>query len=227
MNVAMTFGKPTSGDDCMFTGLVTAVGRVKQIAGGDVCRITISSPYPAESIEPGASIAHDGVCLTVVSCAPEGSGSIFDLEVSPETLSKTTLGGWKTGDKVNLERALHIGDELGGHIVQGHVDGTGEVVGRLDEKGGWIRLAVKAPDTLSPFIACKGSITVNGVSLTVNKIDGHVFELMIIPRTAQVTSLGVLRQGVWVNLEVDVMARYVARLMEVGYAGVRSQGVLS
>jgi len=197
----------------MFTGLISAMGRIEAVQDGDVRRLTVSSPYQADTIALGASIAHDGVCLTVVRIEPQADGSVYDLEVSPETLSKTTLGALETGAVVNLERALKVGDELGGHIVQGHVDGVGDVVERSDEDG-WIRFTLKAPTELAPFIAYKGSITVNGVSLTVNRVDGDQFELMIIPHTAEVTTLGRLQAGAAVNLEVDVMARYAARLME-------------
>lgn len=197
----------------MFTGLVSALGRIVSVTDGDVRRMTVSSPYDADSIALGASIAHAGVCLTVVDCRKTGEGAEYDLDVSPETLSKTTLGSWQAGDAVNLERALKVGDELGGHIVQGHVDGIGRVAARTDEDG-WIRFIVKAPSELSPFIAYKGSITVDGVSLTVNRVEGDEFELMIIPHTAEVTTLGTLQAGARVNLEVDVMARYAARLMQ-------------
>lgn len=210
----------------MFTGLVSALGRIASVSEGDVRRMTISSPYSASSIDLGASIAHAGVCLTVVARRAVGEGSEYDLDVSPETLSKTTLGEWTAGDTVNLERALKVGDELGGHIVQGHVDGVGRVVSRSDEDG-WIRFIIAAPSDLSAFIAYKGSITVDGVSLTVNRVDGDTFELMIIPHTAEVTTLGSLQAGTRVNLEVDVMARYAARLMEARADGAAKQEVQS
>lgn len=197
----------------MFTGIVTAAGEIASITDGPVRRMRIKAPYRADSFELGCSVAHDGVCLTVVAVEAEGEGAVFDLEVSPETLARTTLGDWREGSKVNLERALKVGDELGGHIVQGHVDGVGEVVSRTDEDG-WIRFDVKAPAVLSPFIAEKGSIAVNGVSLTVNGVNGDVFSLMIIPHTAHATTLGALQAGARVNLEIDVMARYAARLMD-------------
>lgn len=197
----------------MFTGIVTALGRIEDIQTGPVHRFTVSSPYPAESFEIGCSVAHDGACLTVVSVEADGDGARHVVEVSPETLRRTTLGRWEEGAPVNLERSLKIGDELGGHIVQGHVDGVGEVTGRTDEDG-WITFTVKAPHAISPFVAEKGSIAVDGVSLTVNRVDGDTFDLMIIPHTAQVTTLGRLQRGAHVNLEVDVMARYAARLMD-------------
>jgi len=198
----------------MFTGIVTAVGEIVEIQDGPVRRMRVRSRYGADTFELGCSVAHDGVCLTVVAVTNEADGAIHELEVSPETLERTTLGDWSQGSKVNLERALKVGDELGGHIVQGHVDGVGEVVARTDESG-WIRFDVAAPPALSAFIAEKGSIAVNGVSLTVNAVDGAVFSLMIIPHTAEATTLGALQAGRRVNLEIDVMARYAARLMDV------------
>ncbi|MEQ8405301.1 MAG: riboflavin synthase [Oceanicaulis sp.] len=197
----------------MFTGIVTAVGEIVSITDGPVRRMQVKAPYRADSFELGCSVAHDGVCLTVVAVEADGAGAIYDLEVSPETLARTTLGAWREGSKVNLERALKVGDELGGHIVQGHVDGVGEVRDRKDEDG-WIRFDITAPETLSPFIAEKGSIAVDGVSLTVNGVEGDAFSLMIIPHTAEATTLGALQAGARVNLEIDVMARYAARLMD-------------
>lgn len=197
----------------MFTGLITDQGVLHSLTEGPVRRFEVLSSYPHDDLKLGASIAHNGVCLTLVEIHPDPKGSRFIVEVSPETLAVTTLGAWKVGDVINLERALKIGDELGGHIVQGHVDGVGEVVARQDQTG-WIGFKVKAPAALSPFIAHKGSITVEGVSLTVNGIDGDVFDLMIIPHTAEVTTLGQLQSGMRVNLEVDVMARYAARLSQ-------------
>ena len=202
----------------MFTGIVTAVGEIVSIADAPVRRVRIKSPYAADSFELGCSVAHDGVCLTVVAVEPAGEGAVYDLHVSPETLARTTLADWRTGGRVNLERALKVGDELGGHIVQGHVDGVGEVVSRSDE-GGWIRFEIRASRALSAFIAEKGSIAVNGVSLTVNGVEAEVFSLMIIPHTAEATTLGALQAGARVNLEIDVMARYAARLMEVRGSG--------
>lgn len=197
----------------MFTGIVKAVGEIVEIRDGPVRRMRVRSPYAAGSFELGCSVAHDGVCLTVVAVTADGEGAIHDLEVSPETLERTTLGAWRPGSKVNLERALKVGDELGGHIVQGHVDGVGAVVSRADEAG-WIRFDITAPRALSAFIAEKGSIAVDGVSLTVNAVDDDTFSLMIIPHTAEATTLGALQAGRRVNLEIDVMARYAARLMD-------------
>jgi len=197
----------------MFTGIVTGLGRIDAVEPGAVHRFTVASPYQADSFEIGCSVAHDGVCLTVVSVEADGAGARHVVEVSPETLKRTTLGGWKVGTAVNLERSLKVGDELGGHIVQGHVDGVGEVLDRIDADG-WITFTVKAPGNVAPFVAEKGSICVDGVSLTVNRVEGDAFDLMIIPHTAEVTTLGRLQRGAHVNLEADVMARYAARLMD-------------
>lgn len=197
----------------MFTGIVTASGRIARLSGDSVRRFEIEAPYDPASIALGASIAHAGVCLTVVDVIGLDEGCRYAVEVSPETLARTTLGDWREGDSVNLERALKVGDELGGHIVQGHVDGTGRVVS-AERSDGWLTLRVEAPGALAPFIAEKGSIAVDGVSLTVNAVAGNVFDLMIIPHTAQITSIGTLQPGQRVNLEVDIMARYAARLAE-------------
>ncbi|OLF78037.1 riboflavin synthase subunit alpha [Maricaulis sp. W15] len=197
----------------MFTGIVTAKGRIRAISGQNVRRFEIEAPYDADTIALGASIAHAGACLTVVDKGASGEGCWFAVEISPETLRLTTLGGWREGDPVNLERALAMGEELGGHLVTGHVDGVGELVERRDE-GEWIVLTVRPPAELNRFIARKGSITVDGVSLTVNDVTADSFDLMIIPHTAEVTTLGALQIGAHVNLEVDLMARYAARLSE-------------
>lgn len=197
----------------MFTGIVTALGELAAIDDGPVRRFTVDAPWPAAELALGASVAHDGVCLTLVDIAARPQGARYAVEVSPETLKRTTLGSWQPGTKINLERPLKAGDELGGHIVQGHVDGVGEIVSRTDSDG-WMHLAVKAPGSLARFIAQKGSVAVDGVSLTVNAVNGAVFELMIIPHTAAVTNLSRAAAGVRVNLEVDIMARYAARLIE-------------
>ncbi|WP_323761170.1 riboflavin synthase [Maricaulis sp.] len=197
----------------MFTGIVTARGRIRSISGDSVRRIEIEAPYDPDGIALGASIAHAGACLTVVEKGRTSDGCWYAVDVSPETLALTTLGRWREGDAVNLERALAIGEELGGHLVTGHVDGVGELVSRRDENE-WIVLTVKPPAELNKFIAKKGSITVDGVSLTVNGVTRESFDLMIIPHTADVTTLGALQIGAHVNLEVDLMARYAARLSE-------------
>ena len=200
----------------MFTGIVTDLGTVREvlpIGGGHDHRMIIgTSPDFLVTPAPvalGASIACSGVCLTAV----ELGGDWFAVEASAETLSKTTLGGWKQGTRVNLERSLRVGDELGGHIVAGHVDGTGEVVAATPENGS-VRWRFRAPRDLAPFIAPKGSIAIDGVSLTVNEVDGDVFGVNIIPHTATVTTFGTLQPGARINLEIDMMARYVARLRE-------------
>ncbi|XBQ15851.1 MAG: riboflavin synthase [Oceanicaulis sp.] len=197
----------------MFTGIVTAIGRIAKVEDGAVRRLHVDSPYAPESFELGCSVAHDGVCLTVVAVEAQEGGARHVVEVSPETLARTTFGAKSEGARLNLERSLKVGDELGGHIVQGHVDGVGEVVSRRDADG-WITFEIAAPEALSPFIAEKGSIAVDGVSLTVNGVDGDRFSLMIIPHTAEATTLGALQAGAHVNLEIDVMARYAARLMQ-------------
>lgn len=202
----------------MFTGIVSDKGRIRSISGDAVKRFEIEAGYDASGIELGASIAHAGACLTVVEKGDHGQGCWFAVEVSPETLRLTTLGDWAEGDAVNLERALAMGDELGGHLVTGHVDGLGEVVERRDE-GEWIVFTVRPPSELNKFIAKKGSITVDGVSLTVNAVTASTFDLMIIPHTAEVTTLGELQAGARVNLEIDLMARYAARLAEFAEAG--------
>lgn len=197
----------------MFTGLVSAVGEVVSVEAGDVHRFAVRSPYAAGGIELGASISHAGACLTVTSVVADGDGAIHTVEVSPETLARTTLGQWREGSKVNLERSLKMGDELGGHLVTGHVDGIG-TVHAIERDGEWTRIDIAMPDALARFIAEKGSIAVDGVSLTVNAAAADTFSVMIIPHTASVTTLGALKPGDAVNLEVDLMARYAARLAQ-------------
>lgn len=198
----------------MFTGIITHQGAVRRLErqGGDV-RIFVHSEIPAAEFVIGASVAHDGACLTIVSAEPEGEGAIHACDVSNETLSKTTLGGWREGSPVNLERAARFGDEIGGHLVTGHVDGVGELVERSEDARS-LRLVFEAPEALSPMIAPKGSITINGVSLTVNEVEGARFGVNLIPHTADVTNLGSLQVGARVNLEIDTVARYLARLLE-------------
>lgn len=194
----------------MFTGIVTDIGRVRKVEQTDRDRrYEIETAWDTAAIDLGASISHAGCCLTVTEKGP----GWFAVEVSNETLSKTTLGGWKTGDRVNLERAARLGDELGGHIVSGHVDGLGRVVSVTPE-GGSHRIEIEAPEPLHRFIAPKGSITVDGVSLTVNVVEGRMFGLNIIPHTWQATTLGALKAGDAVNLEIDMLARYLARWQE-------------
>lgn len=196
----------------MFTGIVTDVGRIIDTKVTGDLRARIATRYDVGGIDIGASIACDGVCLTVVELGAAQEGW-FDVEISSETVSKTNLGGWRPGKHVNLERALKVGDELGGHIVSGHVDGLAEVVGVRPE-GGSVRVTFRAPDALARFIAPKGSVALNGTSLTVNEVDGAEFGVNLIPHTQEVTTWGEVAVGDKVNLEVDTMARYVARLRE-------------
>lgn len=195
----------------MFTGIISGIGTV---VAADVGRFTVRSDYAAESIALGASICHDGVCLTVTDVRPEGAGSRYTLDVSNETLSLTTLGEWAAGRPINLERALKAGDELGGHIVSGHVDGIACITdSRAD--GDSIRLTFEAPESLAPFIAPKGSVALDGTSLTVNEVDGARFGVNLIPHTLTVTTWGRKKPGDLVNIEIDPLARYVARLLEM------------
>lgn len=194
----------------MFTGIISDVGEVVVHDGG---RFRLRSAYPAASIAVGASIACDGVCLTVTAVTPAGAGSLFDVDVSNETVSKTTLGDWGNGRRVNLERALKAADELGGHVVSGHVDGTARIV-EITADGDCRRFSFEAPEHLARYIAPKGSVALDGTSLTVNEVAGHRFGINLIPHTLTVTTWGAKNPGDRVNLEVDVFARYVARLME-------------
>ncbi|HRK63036.1 MAG TPA: riboflavin synthase [Terricaulis sp.] len=198
----------------MFTGIVTALGGIEAVERSNgLVRLTIAAPYDADGIEIGASIAHDGVCLTVVEKAEAPNGARYVVEAAPETLAITTVGDWDVGGAVNLERALKLGDELGGHIVQGHVDGLGEVISVAADGAGW-RVRIAPPESIAFLIAPKGAITVNGVSLTVNEVDAEGFGVLVIPHTWAVTTLSKLTPGDKVNLEADMMARYAARLME-------------
>ena len=195
----------------MFTGIITAVGRVRSvtpIAAGQDMRLVVEQAWP-EPPAIGASIACSGCCLTAVELGPDW----FAVEASAETLSKTVLGTWQPGTRVNLERALRLGDELGGHIVAGHVDGVGSVVDRTPENGS-TRFIVRVPPELARFIAPKGSVAVNGISLTVNEVTRDTFGVNIIPHTLDHTDLGDLQPGSAVNIEIDTLARYVARLAD-------------
>ncbi|HXQ41965.1 MAG TPA: riboflavin synthase [Candidatus Udaeobacter sp.] len=193
----------------MFTGIITDLGRVRSVTSGGATRIVIETKYDGASIAHGASIACGGVCLSVVDKGP----GWFAVEASGETLSRTTIGAWRPGSPVNLERPLKLGDELGGHMVAGHVDGVGEIVERRPD-GASLRFRFRAPAELARFIASKGSIAVDGVSLTVNEVEGAAFGVNIIPVTQQETNFGSLAPGDRVNLEIDLLARYLARLME-------------
>jgi riboflavin synthase len=194
----------------MFTGIVTDVGHVRRVRDTNRDRrFEIDTAFDLSTLDIGASVSHAGCCLTVVE---KGHGW-FAVEVSGETLSLTTLGEWEKGRRVNLERAARVGDELGGHIVSGHVDGIGEVLS-VDSEGGSHRVQIKVPRPLHRYIAPKGSITLEGVSLTVNEVEDDVFGVNLIPHTWDVTTLGELKPGSRVNLEIDMLARYLARWRE-------------
>jgi riboflavin synthase len=193
----------------MFTGIITDIGAVRAVTKAGDTRFEIATSYDLAAADIGASIACNGCCLTVVETGP----GWFAIEASAETLSKTTLGGWHPGTRINLERALKIGDELGGHIVSGHVDGVGEILSIVPE-GDSKRFRIQAPAALARFIAPKGSVAVDGTSLTVNEVEGDVFGVNIIPHTQAVTTWGTMVAGQPVNIEIDMLARYVARLTE-------------
>ena len=199
----------------MFTGIVTDVGEVLSVKAraDNLHRLKIACRYPRLGIADGASIACSGVCLTVVGAGEEDGRTWFAADAAAETLRLTSAGTWRHGSRLNLERALKIGDELGGHLVSGHVDGIAEVVAR-EELTEMARLAFRVPAALSRFIAQKGSVALDGVSLTVNEVETDTFAVLVIPHTLQVTTFGALRIGDQVNLEVDQLARYAARLME-------------
>ena len=200
----------------MFTGIVTDIGEVRSIAHSGDTRLEIACAYDPETIDIGASIACSGACLTVVETGRDEAGQgWFAVEASRETLDCTTLGDWREGTRINLERALKVGDELGGHIVSGHVDGVGDVVSR-EREGDSERYVFRIPADLARFVAPKGSITLDGTSLTVNRVDGDTFGVNIIPHTQDVTTWGATRPGQKVNVEIDMLARYVARLVETG-----------
>ncbi|MEX0287387.1 MAG: riboflavin synthase [Paracoccaceae bacterium] len=197
----------------MFTGIITDIGTVASLEQRGDLRARITTGYDTASIDMGASIACDGVCLTVVALGPDW----FDVDISAETVEKTNIGrnGWASGRRINLERALRVGDELGGHIVSGHVDGVAELISLTDE-GDSTRLKFRAPGDLARFIAPKGSVALNGTSLTVNEVEGDVFGINLIPHTKEVTTWGDVVEGDAINLEIDTLARYVARLAETG-----------
>ena len=194
----------------MFTGIITDVGEIIELEQRGDLRARIKTAYDTSGIDLGASIASDGVCLTVISLGDDW----YDVEISAETVSKTNLASWAEGKRVNLERALKVGDELGGHIVSGHVDGVAEII-KMQDEGDSTRISFKAPAALAKFIAEKGSVTLNGTSLTVNEVDGNEFGINVIPHTQQVTTWGDAKVGDLVNLEIDTLARYVARLNEM------------
>lgn len=194
----------------MFTGIITDVGRIARIEQRGDMRARIATAYDMGGVDLGASIACDGVCLTVV----DKGADWFDVDISAETVSKTNLGSWAEGGRVNLERALKVGDELGGHVVSGHVDGVAEVV-EVHDEGDSTRVTLRAPQALARFIAPKGSVALNGTSLTVNEVEGCEFGINFIPHTKDVTTWGAVAVGDRVNLEIDTLARYVARLQEM------------
>jgi len=197
----------------MFTGIVSDVGQVRHIEKRGDTHVVLATGYDVSTLEIGASVACSGICLTVVD---RGSAKDrwFAVTASGETLSKTTLGGWQVGDRVNLERPLRVGDELGGHIMTGHVDGIADIR-HVEPEGESLRLTFEAPPALARFIASKGSVALDGVSLTVNEVEGPRFGVNVIPHTLKATTFGHARPGGRVNLEIDVLARYVARLAEV------------
>ena len=206
----------------MFTGIVTAIGTITAAEQRGDLRLRITAPLDPARIDIGASIACSGVCLTVVERGGSAGDAWFDVDLSGETVSRTVPGMWNTGAALNIEPSLRLGDELGGHIVTGHVDSVGEVVKVAREGDSW-KVAIRARAEMAPFIAEKGSITVNGVSLTVNDVrdrpDGMCdFLLNIIPHTAAVTTLGALKEGDAVNLEIDVLARYLKRMQSLAAA---------
>ncbi|WP_435258312.1 riboflavin synthase [Thioclava sp. FR2] len=196
----------------MFTGIVTDIGEILETEQKGDLRARIGTDYDVAGIDIGASIASDGVCLTVIATgtAPR---NWYDVQISAETVSKTNLATWTPGKRVNLERALKVGDELGGHIVSGHVDGVATVV-KVRPEGDSLRVTFRAPTDLAKFIAPKGSVALNGTSLTVNEVEGCDFGINFIPHTQQATTWGGVKEGDLANLEVDTMARYVARLRD-------------
>lgn len=195
----------------MFTGIITDIGEIIELEQRGDLRARIKTAYDLDTVDMGASIASDGVCLTVI----EKGADWYDVEISAETVSKTNLGDWAVGRRVNLERALKVGDELGGHIVSGHVDGVAQIVAMKDE-GDSTRVTLRAPEALAKYIAPKGSVALNGTSLTVNEVDGCDFGINFIPHTKEMTTWGGVQVGDRINLEIDTLARYVARLRDFG-----------
>lgn len=197
----------------MFTGIITNIGVIEAIEDQGDRQFTIRCGYDAATIDLGASIACSGVCLTVTKIEPITDGALFSVDASGETLSVTTAGAWQVGTRLNLERALSIGDELGGHIVSGHVDGVGRII-EIQPDGASQKFTFEAPENLAPFIATKGSVTLDGTSLTVNSVNHCQFSVNMIPHTQAVTCWGNAQSGDRINIEIDVLARYVARLQE-------------
>jgi riboflavin synthase len=210
----------------MFTGIVTDLGRIAAVSEGErLRRIRIDSAYDPAGIAIGASIACSGPCLTVVAVGGRDGGSWFEVDAAAETLARTTVADWRQGTRVNLERSLKIGDELGGHIVTGHIDGIAEIVAREEVtvgEGAWgttARFVLRGPPSAARFIAEKGSVALDGASLTVNDVEDDMFSVLVIPHTLSVTTFGERRPGDCLNLEVDLMARYAARLAEARAGG--------
>jgi len=205
----------------MFTGIVTDLGEVRSVTAraNNLHRITILTRYPRAELVEGASVACSGVCLTVVDTGEENGRTWFAVDAADETLRVTGVGRWRHGARVNLERPLKVGDELGGHIVSGHVDGTAEIVERKEE-GDAVRFTLEAPRHLAKFIAPKGSVALDGTSLTVNKVEGTRFDVLLIHHSLTVTTWGERKAGDRVNLEIDTMARYAARLAEAAKEGL-------
>ncbi|MGO4338950.1 riboflavin synthase [Labrys sp. KB_33_2] len=201
----------------MFTGIITDIGEIVALEDhGSAKRITFACSYPSDTMTVGASMAVAGICFTLTSLALRpGGDTLFTVDASSETIGRTTLASWRVGHKLNLERALRIGDELGGHIVSGHVDGVATVLDRKDQDG-TSQFTFRAPGDLARFIAQKGSLALDGTSLTVNRVDGQDFGVMMIPHTLCVTTWGQVRAGDEINIEIDTMARYAARLADVG-----------
>ncbi len=197
----------------MFTGLITDIGEVLEIRQQGDTWLKIGCRYAPDSIQIGASICCSGACLTAIEVGSDNGKNWFSVEASQETLDKTTLGDWAVGTKINLERSLCLGDELGGHLVSGHVDGVGRIVSR-EAEGASVRFRFQAPDDLARFIAAKGSIGLNGTSLTVNDVEGSEFGVNLIPHSLEVTTGGAAQAGDRINIESDMLARYVARLAE-------------
>ncbi len=198
----------------MFTGIVSDVGTVvERTPRNDVTRFSIDSAYDPDGIALGASISCAGVCLTVVAVKAGGRGAIFDVDAAPETLAVTAVQGWRPGTRVNLERSLRVGDELGGHLVAGHVDGLAAITGR-EELGDTTRFTFEVPHALARYIAPKGSVSLDGTSLTVNGVSGDAFDCLLIPHTLKVTTWGERQVGDRVHIEIDTIARYVARLLQ-------------
>lgn len=199
----------------MFTGIVTDIGTVEKVEPmNEGVRLRIRTSYDPATIDMGASIAHSGTCLTVTALPEEGANSRwFEVEAWEEALRLTTIGTWKPGTHINLERSLKIGDELGGHIVSGHIDGKAEILS-VEEEGDATRFRIRVPEGLERFVAPKGSVALDGTSLTVNAVDGAVFDVLLIRHTLEVTTWGERKAGDFLNFEVDTMARYAARLAE-------------